>query len=444
MKKTIIKISKVLRGPELQKYLFNTSWMLGEKVFTMSIAMLASIFVARYLGPERFGILSYAVSLSSLFAIATHMGLGGLAVRELVNKPDKSPELIGTIFGLKLFGALFALIIYLLFIFFSENRTSIQFWVLVLVSGTIFLKPFEVFDFWFQSKVMVKYSSLVRGISKISGALVKISLVLITANLIAFASIYLLEAFLAASLFISFFIKKSDFSVRSWRFNFSRAKSLLGEGWMLMLGAVFAIVYLKIDQVMIKWLMNTEEVGIYSVAVKLSETWYFIPTAIVSSLFPKLLELKKEDQEKLNDRLQYLLNLLFLIAFSLAIIITFVSEPVIKFLYGVEFHGAALILTVHIWAGVFIFMRAAFSKWILIENAIVFSVITQGLGALANIVINLFLIPKYGGVGAAIATIISYAMASYFALLFYKKSRPIFWMMTKAIFSPFLIFKKIR
>jgi O-antigen/teichoic acid export membrane protein len=291
---------------------------------------------------------------------------------------------------------------------------------------------------------MIKYSSLVRGFSKISGALIKISLVIIAANLIAFASIYILEAFLAATLFILFFIKKSDFSVATWKFSFKRAKSLLGEGWMLMLGAIFAMIYLKIDQVMIKWMIDTEEVGIYSVAVKLSETWYFIPTAIVSSLFPKLLELKKESEEKLNERLQYLFNLLFLVAFGLAIVITFISEPVINFLYGQEFQGSAIILTIHIWAGVFIFMRAAFSKWILVEDAIVFSLITQGLGALANIIINFVLIPKYGGVGAATATIISYAMASYFALLFYKKSRPIFWMMTKAIFSPLLMLKKIR
>ena len=187
---------------------------------------------------------------------------------------------------------------------------------------------------------------------------------------------------------------------------------------------------------MIRWLVDAEEVGIYSVAAKLSEAWYFIPTVIVASLFPKLLELQKKDEAQFKVRLQHLFDFLFVMALTLAIIVTFISEPAINLLYGVEFGKSAVILSIHIWAGLFIFMRAVFSKWILVEDAIAFSMITQGSGALVNILLNLILIPLHAGIGAAIATILSYAMASYFSLFFYKKSRPIFWMMTKSLFFP--------
>jgi len=409
---------------------------MGEKIFTMGLLMVVSIFVARYLGPENYGILSYAISLASLFAIATHMGLSGLAVRELVNQPDEHEELMGTIFGIKLTGGIIAMVAFLAFIFATGDINEVEFWVLLVVSGTILLKPFEVFDFWFQAKVKAKYSSIVRAISTIILSAIKIGLVVLGAQLLAFAGAYLFQAILITILFVYFFKKEANISLKKWKFKLLRAKELLGQGWMIMLGAIFAMVYIKIDQVMIRWLVDAEEVGIYSVAAKLSEAWYFIPTVIVASLFPKLLELQKKDEAQFKVRLQHLFDFLFVMALTLAIIVTFISEPAINLLYGVEFGKSAVILSIHIWAGLFIFMRAVFSKWILVEDAIAFSMITQGSGALVNILLNLILIPLHAGIGAAIATILSYAMASYFSLFFYKKSRPIFWMMTKSLFFP--------
>lgn len=410
--------------------------MLSEKILTLGLAMVVSIIVARYLGPHDYGILSYAVSLASLFAIATHMGLSGLAVRELVISPEDHKELMGTIFGIKLAGGLVAAVGFLFFIASTTDVNEVEFWVLLIVSGTILLKPFEVLDFWFQAKVKAKYSSIVRATATVILSALQIILVVLGAQLLAFASAYLLQSLLIATLFIFFFKKKANIPFKKWKMNLSRAIELLKQGWMIMFGAIFAIVYLKIDQVMIRWLSGAEEVGIYSVAAKLSEAWYFIPTVIVASIFPKLLEIRDKNESKFQNSMQYLFDLLFAIALLLAIIVSFFSKPVINILYGVEFGGAAIILSIHIWAGIFIFMRAAFSKWILIEDAIAFSMITQGAGAVTNVLLNLIFIPLYGGLGAAIATIFSYAMASYFSLFFYKKSRVIFWMMSKSFISP--------
>lgn len=399
--------------------------------------MIVSIFVARHLGPEGYGILSYAISLAALFAVATHMGLHGLAIRELVNNPEAHGLLIGTILFLKIIGAAGAIVTFLIIIISTESIGSSTFWVLLIASAIILFKPFEVFDFWFQAEVMAKYSAIARGLAAILFSILSAILVLTGANVLAFASAYVVQAILVALLFMLFFKYKATVSLKEIGFRLAKAKKLLGQSWMIMLGALFAMVYLKIDQVMLRWLVNTEEVGIYSVAVKFSETWYFIPTLLVASIFPKLIEIRNEDNERFKKRLQQLFDFLFLSALSLAILITFISDPLITFLYGIEYQKASLVLSIHIWAGIFIFMRAAFSKWILIEDAIPFSMITQGMGAFFNILLNLLLIPIYEGAGAAIATIISYAIASYFSLLFYENSKPVFWMMTKAILSPF-------
>lgn len=409
---------------------------MGEKIFTMALAMVVSIFVARYLEPERFGILSYAISLSSFFGIATHMGLNGLAIRELVKKPEDQNTIMGTVFSIKFAMALLALLAFLIFIFTTETENQDELYVLLIVSGTIILKPLEVFDFWFQAKVKAKYSSIVGFTSTVISAIIKVTLIVVGANLIAFATTTLFQSLLIVCLFAYYFNKISDLPFKLWKFNFSTAKELLGQSWMIMLGAIFTIIYLKIDQIMIRWLLTLEDVGVYAVASKLSESWYFIPSIIVSSLFPKLLELKKNSEEQFYSRLQQLFDFLFCIAFVIALVITFISKPFITFLYGKEYIDAAFILSIHIWAGIFIFMRAVFSKWILVEDAIIFSTITQGSGAVINIILNLFLIPLYGTKGAAVATILSYAMASYFSLYFFKKCRPIFWLMTKSLFFP--------
>lgn len=425
-----------LQNKEISKYFKNTSWMLADKLIKITIALFINILVARYLGPESFGFLSYSISLVTLFAIATHMGLSGLVVKELVSFPDTSAKIIGTVFYIKLLGAAVGFLILLAINVFTEEIFTINFFVLLIVSFSIFFKPFEVIDFWFIANVKVKFTAITNTTALLITSILKIIFVFTSMNLVWFALTYFVEAFLVALFFMYFFYKKINLPISSLKFSLTKAKYLLSKSWMIMLGSLFAIIYLKIDQIMLKWITGDESVGIYAIASSLSEVWYFLPTIIVTSLFPKIIEIKEKNTTNYTKRLQQLFDLLFVMALSLAIFVSFIANDLILFLYGKEYETAGNILSIHIWAGIFIFMRALFSKWIIIENVLMFSLITQGFGALTNMVLNLILIPHYGVYGAAIATLISYAMASYFVLAFYAKTRDIFWMMTKAFFAP--------
>src|SRR5690606_29446254 len=216
-----------------------------------------------------------------------------------------------------------------------------------------------------------------------------------------------------------------------------KARELFAQGWLIYLGALFAVINIKVDQVMLRWLGDPELVGAYAVAAQLSETWYFVPTAIVATFFPKLIELRNKNEKEFYLRLQQLLDFLCVMAVVVALLMTWCGKWLIMFFFGADYAASAAVLVIHIWAAVFIFMRAAFSRWILIEGLLVFSLVTQGLGALVNVVLNFFLIPSFGAEGAAYATLISYAVSSYVSLVFYDKSRRIFWLMTKSFVSPF-------
>ena len=417
-------------------YLVNTSWIVVDKILNMGLIFLVTILVARYLGPAKFGVLAYAISILALFASFGHVGLRSIVIHELTKYPKSKHEIMGTSLILIIFGYLIGLILMLLFSLTTESIQSEQFWVLIILASTLLFRPLHIIDLWFQSRLEAKYTTIAFTSATFMASIIKIVLVFSGANLILFASANVVQVILATAILIFLYQYKSKLNLINWYFSYDMMRNLLPRSWKSYIGSIFAVIYLKIDQVMLKWIVGTEEVGVYAIAASLSEVWYFIPVAIVSSFFPKLIKLKKNNPILFNKRLQQIFDLLFIIAFGVAIVVSLISKPLIIIMFGEVYQNAASILMIHIWAALFIFMRALFSRWIVIEDVLIFSMITHGSGALLNIVLNYILIPQYGGEGAAYATLFSYATSSYFALLLYFKTRPIFWMMTKSLFSP--------
>lgn len=434
MKRKINDLLKLIRG--LKRYISNTSWIASEKSASMVANFFLTILVARYLGPNDFGILAYAVSLTTLFAAFGHMGLGGLVVREIVKTPDRYGETLGTSFAMKTAGVFLAYLVLVAIAFTAEQVGTNQFWVLIIVASSVLFKPFDVIEFWFQAHVQAKYAAVARATGLLVSGVTKILLVFAGAELLLFAFPNILQALIIAIILVAFYHSVTDTRIRAWRVSIQKAKFLFNQGWIIFLASLFAVIYLKVDQIMLKWMVGENEVGVYAVAARLSEAWYFLPSAIVASLFPRLIALRESDPARYHYRLQQIFDLLAGLAICIAILTTIVAEPLIRVLFGAEYVKSASILVIHIWAAVFIFMRALFSKWILMEDALIFSLITQGAGAALNIILNMILIQTYGGYGAAVATLISYAASSYLSLPVYRKTRPVFVMMTRSLVSP--------
>ena len=125
---------------------------------------------------------------------------------------------------------------------------------------------------------------------------------------------------------------------------------------------------MKIDQVMIKEMMNAEAVGQYAAAVRLSEVWYFIPMVITASLFPAIINAKKKNENLYYLRLQRLYDFMAFMAIAIALPMTFLSDWIVELLYGAQYNQAGSVLVIHIWAGVFVFLGVASAKWFLVEN----------------------------------------------------------------------------
>lgn len=426
------KIQNLRQHNGFMKYFHNTSWLFGEKILRMIVGLFVGIWVARYLGPEQFGLFSYAQSFVGLFTAIATLGLDGIVVRELVKDEGRRDELIGTAFWLKLMGAFGVLAILGVAINFTSNDTYTNVLVFIIASATIF-QSFNVIDFYFQSKVLSKYVVYANIISLLLSSIVKVVLILNDAPLIAFAWTIVFDTAVLSLGFIYYFLKHSKFKIQNLAFKSKTAVLLLRDSWPLILSGIVVSIYMRIDQVMIKEMLDNEAVGQYAAAVRISELWYFIPIVIASSLFPAIINAKKVSEELYYARLQKLYDLMVWMAIAIALPMTFLSDWVVNILYGGAYNQAGSVLMIHIWAGVFVFLGVASGKWFMAENLIMLSFWRTFNGMVINIILNFILIPKYGIQGAAVATLVSYFIAGLLFDFFNKKTNKMFFMKLNTI-----------
>jgi len=426
------KIVQLKHHSGLRKYFANTSWLLGERALRMAVSLFVSIYVVRYLGPERFGLLSYALSFVGIFVVLATLGLDEVVVRELIKTPEQREKILGTSFLLKLVGTLLMWAAILVAIPLTENDLQTNILIIIIAFGTVF-QAFNVIDLNFQAKVKSKYVVHAQFVQLIISSIVKIILVVNEAPLIWFASVYSLDVIVLAMGLVFAYLYNGD-NIFSWKWSFETSKYLLHDSWPLILAGVVISVYMKIDQVMIKEMLGAKEVGLYAAAVKLSEAWYFIPMAIASSLFPAIINAKVYQKEVYYQRLQKLYDLMVWIAIAIALPTTFLSTLVVEFLYGKEYLGSSSVLIIHIWTAVFVFLGVASSKYLLAENFIKKTFYRTFIGALLNIIMNYYLIGIIGIQGAAISTLVSHFFAAYFYDILDKDLRIMFIMKTKSLF----------
>lgn len=419
------------RSHSFRRYFANTSWLVGEKITRIFVSFFVGILLARYLGPERFGLLSYALSFVALFATITTLGLDEIVVRKLVEGNVPKEELLGTSFLLRLFAALLSIVSIYVFSRIISPDAYTRALILIVAAGTLF-QPLNVIDFYFQAQVLGRFTSIAQFLSLFLSSALRVILILSGASLSAFAWAVLIETgLLSISLLIIY--KKRGYRIRDWRFRKNIALDLLGKSWPLLISGMAIMIYMRIDQLMIKEMLDDEALGNYAVAVKLVETFYFIPLAICSSLFPAILSAKASGAKTYQDRLQSLYDLMASISIIIALPTALLSDYVIAVLLGDQYHMAANVVRIYIWAGIFVFLGVASGKWLLAENLQQYSLSRTVIGALINIGLNLILIPRIGIYGAALATLLSYFTAGYLSLALFKRSRQAFWMMTKSL-----------
>lgn len=420
------------------RYFQNTSWLMGEKIIRIGVGFFVSVWIARYLGPEQFGTLNYAQSLILIFAGIATLGLDGIVVRELVKDETQREVILGTAFGLKLIGAILIFPILALALQYTSNDDTTNLLIFIIAAATIF-QSFDVIDFYYQSKALSKYIALANTVSVMLSSIFKVVLILNDAPLVAFAIIVSIDALIVAIGLIVCYLNTNGIEQFNWRFELGVAKNLLKDSWPLILGSIAASIYMQIDQIMIMEIMDSKSVGYYAVAAKLSSLWIFITIVVTKSLLPSIISAKEMSEDVYLFRLQYLYNILLKIAFFICVVVTFFSTEIITFLYGDKYLESISILIIYVWSTMFVYLSNASTSYFLAENMQLHACMRLIFGAIINVVLNIYWIEQYGLVGAAYATLISYAFSSYFYNLFFKRTRINFLLQTRAIINIFNI-----
>lgn len=422
---------RIAGRPGLARIVDNLGWLLLDKALRMVGGLLVGVWVARYLGPEQFGLFNYASAFVVLFTAIAVLGLNPIIVRELVQHPEREGAVLGTGFALQLIGSLVALaLMTVLIAFLREDNETVRYIVVIMGIGMV-IKSADVIRYWFEAHVISRYTVWTDNAAFVLASIAKIYLVLNEGRLVDFAWVALGEIVMATTLLVFVFLKVHQRRA-GWQVVKSEAHHLLGRSWPLLLSGLTITIYMKIDQIMLGQLADDREVGIFSAALRISEIWYFLPVIIATTVYPSLLRSDQVNGARFERDMLRLLRAMVVLALAIVLPIWLLADPIIAILYGETFQEAGPVLAIHIWTGLFVFLGEAGGRWYIVKGLERLTFVRTLVAACLNVVLNLKLIPLWGATGAALASLVAQAMSGVLFNAFTARTRPLFFLQCRS------------
>lgn len=425
-------LERIRARPGLARILSNTSWMMAEQIIRMAVNLVVSVLIARHLGPAQFGHLSYAIALTSLLAIVGTLGLNRICVRELVEcgtDAGRRLNLLSNVYAMRcLMGAALTLLCIVL-AWTLGNSAPI---IVAILAPTLMFRPADTVELYFQSQTQAKNTTKARTAAFLAVTVVRLLLLKWNAGLTAFAVVATLEVAIGAWALLWIY-RRAGMSFQWHGLDKLLMKRLLKESWPEIIAGFSGLLFMRMDQLMLEHMAGASQVGMFAVAARLSESWFFVPSAIVASTFPSIVRERERNHALYLRRISQLMVALTGLSYTAALATGLLSGPIIRWLYGEAFADAATILAIHIWCGLFVSFGLASGSWLMSERLIRLNLYRNLTGAIANIMLNGALIPRYGAVGAAWATLISLALAHFLFVAFHPRARGIFGLQLRAL-----------
>lgn len=395
-----------------KKYIGNTSWMLSERIFKTLSSFLIGVFVAKYLGPEKFGNLNYVIAFVAIFIPIAEMGYSTILLRELSSlKKHKRNQVISTAFYLNLLVSVFVLVIIWAIVGLGVQDSELAGFISIYAIVVLF-KPFSIIDYHYQSQINAKKSSIIKTVTLIVTSVVKLILILAKANLKYFIFAYLLDIILASIFFILIYWLEGNSFLKN-TLDFKIARRLLKSSWPMVLSSLSIILYMRMDQIMIKNMINASELGLYSVSVRVYEGIIMISTVASTSILPALVILNKESEDRFEIKLIGLFRILFWGNMILALFITIFDDNIVLILFGEQYERAATTMSILMWTAGLASLGSLTSRYFTVKKMEKKLALRTFLSLLINLLLNYWLIPIYGINGSAIATGISLLIGNY-------------------------------
>lgn len=393
--------------------------MLAEKLFKMASQLLVLVLMARVLPPQELGQLMYCFALASIFLFLNQLGLDTLLVKKFIDQWRKKTSLLWHAFIARLLAAVMCvLLVNLLGLWLveSQHRT-----VLFLISLYHLFLPFSTFEWFYQAEGRSDRAAIGLILGQVFGLLIRLYAISYQPDLLIFASAYVLEVAVTAAVYL--LMAKQDRLAKPRLMSLQRIENLTREAFPLMISGAVILLYMKIDQVMLGYLSSESEVAYYAAATRLSEAWYFVGLTVISVYFPKVAALKLH--HSFDTFLQHFASLVRVIAALSIVLVLFTylfARDITTLLYGGQYALSAAVLVISICCVPFVYLGAASTRLYLEYGDKKAVLVRAILGLFVNICLNLVLIPRYGAIGAAVASLAAQMTSSVLSVLFLREN----------------------
>lgn len=412
-------IGKLNLSPTKEKVVRNVVWAVTGKVVTLLGGLLVGIFVARYLGPEQYGLMSYVMSYVALFQVLASFGMDNIEIREESKTPEEKDKIIGTAFTLKIGFAVITMLLVAVtaWIFEADSFTK---WMIILYSFSMIMNSFGVIRNYFTSLVWNEYIVKTEISRTLVGAAIKVGLLLLHAPLVWFIAVTLFDTMLIAGGYLVSYQSKID-SIRKWTFDKEQAKYLIRESFPLAVSLSAVLIYHRIDHIMLGKMLTNTELGYYSVAGKFVEIIMFVPTILAQTVVPILVRIHKENFTEYRNKTQLFVNVTVWMCILLSIGVAICSHWLILLTFGESYLPATVALQVLVFKTVGDALSATAGNMIIIEKIQKYAWIRSVTACFVCVGLNLIFIPRWGIIGTAIASILTYLYAGTFSNIFIPK-----------------------
>ena len=419
-------MQRVLNGSAGAGLIKNILWLNFEKILRMALNVFVMAMVVRYLGKGDFGILSYYIAFVFLLEPLWSFGSNQILKSEMVKNPDRNKCMIFSISVFKIFSSSIIFFAVLFSGFLGIWEEKFEFLIAIILVSAFFFRSFDSIEHWYDSQIKSKYNAITKTIAFVLISVLKLLAVWFKAPLYVFAILFSVEYLLVAWLQVVFLFYTEKLAGDKW-FDFILLKDILKKSVPVFFADVCVVIFMRVDQILLGNFIGKEVVGEYAVAQRLCEMWYFIPSAIAITYFAPIVSLVNKDDVNYRKRLLQLYQLVTLISLSITIFFLVAGAPIVRILFGVQYHGSAGILSIYVLSSIFIFWGIAQEPWDLANNMMSFRFKRILAGCLTGIVAYLILIPIFGSKGAAWARLGSFFIAYCFFNLFHSKTRIIFY-----------------
>lgn len=409
---SVAKLRSVLVGSQGRREITaNSAWLLSDKIVRALLGLLVGAWVARYLGPEQFGTLAYVLAVVALFLPIANLSADAIVVRNLSQATASASAALGSVLALRLaFGGISWLLV-VAAVAITSNGDKNLILLSALIGGMLVFQAADTIDLWFQSQSQSRRTVLAKLVAYTVASGVKITLIVVQAPLVAFGAVTALEAAMSAcALFIAY---RRFPTAYSWRPTVAHALALVSESWPFILSGLAIVVYMRIDQVMVREILGALNLGVYAAVLPISQFWTVLPMTIAMSVAPFIAKQRLTDVAAYERSLVLLFRCFFYMGVATAVITYATSSWLVPLLFGGAYTAAIPVLDAHAASNMFCFLGIAHGLWLVNERRFAARLYGTLFGGFSSVVLNLILLPRIGVIGAGLSAVVAQAIASF-------------------------------